>query len=74
MSAKLMPAAATRIRTSPRRGTGTGASTIKRMSFGPFREVCCRAHIVVEMLIGDQLVFSVGVVAVASSAAAPSGM
>src|SRR5688572_27258201 len=46
MSAKLTPAAATRIKTSPWPGLGTGASVIKRMSCGPSDEVCCRARMV----------------------------
>ena len=50
MSAKLTPAAATRIRTSPWPGLGTGAPVIKRMSCGPFNEVCCRARMVAGML------------------------
>src|SRR5436190_19549540 len=50
MSAKLTPAAATRIRTSSRSGLGTGASVIKRMSCGPFSEVCSKARMVAGML------------------------
>ena len=50
-SAKLTPAAVTRIRTSPRPGLGTGASVIRCMSCGPRRDVCCSARIVVGRLM-----------------------
>src|SRR5690242_4544625 len=58
MSAKLTPAAATWIRTSPRPGLGTGASLIKRASRGPCSEVCCRARIVTGMLTTIHSLFS----------------
>src|SRR5689334_3794956 len=44
MSAKLTPAAVTRMRTSAAPGTGSGTSVTIRRSCGPFRDVCCRAR------------------------------
>ena len=64
MSAKLTPAAATRIRTSPAPGLGTGASVIRRMSCGPLSEVCCRARMVAGMLMAIDIPFSAHVIAV----------
>src|SRR5262249_16719827 len=51
ISTKLMPAAVTRIRTSPGPGLGTGASVIRRRSCGPFRDVWSRARMVRGVLI-----------------------
>src|ERR1700716_2425808 len=51
-SAKLTPAAATRIKISPGPGAGTGASVTRPMSPGPFSDVCRRACMVVGMFTG----------------------
>src|SRR4051794_29513027 len=50
-SAKLTPAAVTRIRISRGPGTGTGASVTRRMSCGPVSDGCSRARMTAGTLL-----------------------
>src|SRR6201996_359700 len=51
MSAKLTPAAVTRMRISPGPAAGTGTPVTRRRSRGPFSEVCSRARMVAGTLM-----------------------